>query len=91
MSTATLNFFSRFKISTDFFSVHPNCWKEREDYQKEIRILTNLSVINDVTERGIKLIQEYNSILMKDENWKQFLLQVENDYETNYLDSKKKK
>jgi hypothetical protein len=57
--------------------------------KKEIYILTELSVINDVAERGVKLVQEYNSILTKGENQKQFLLQVVNDYTTNYPDYKK--
>lgn len=89
MSTETLNFLSRFKVSADFLNFHPDCWNEREDFQKGIRILSNLSVINDVAERGVKLIQEYNSILTKDEKQKQFLLQVVNDYKTNYPDGKK--
>ncbi|KAL4113798.1 hypothetical protein QTP88_017371 [Uroleucon formosanum] len=77
VSPETVNFFSRFKISADFIDFHPDNWKEREDYKKGINILTELSVINDVAERGVKLIQEYNSILTKDENQKQFLLQVQ--------------
>jgi adenylate/nucleoside-diphosphate kinase len=85
-----LTLFSRFKISTDFLNFQFNCWKEREDYQKGISILSKLSVINDVAERGVKLIQEYNSILTKDEKQKPFLLQVLNDYKTNYPDCKKK-
>ncbi|XP_060877744.1 uncharacterized protein LOC132950346 [Metopolophium dirhodum] len=89
VSPETVNFFSRFKISADFIDFHPDNWKEREDYKKGINILTELSVINDVAERGVKLIQEYNSILTKDENQKQFLLQVVNDYRTNYPDCKK--
>ncbi|KAL4084348.1 hypothetical protein QTP88_028171 [Uroleucon formosanum] len=76
VSSETVNFFSKFKISADFIDFHPDSWKEREDYKKEINILTELSVTNDVAERGVKLIQEYNSILTKDENQKQFLLQV---------------
>jgi hypothetical protein len=39
--------FSRFK----FINSHQNNWKERDDYQKGINILTMLSVINDVVER----------------------------------------
>jgi hypothetical protein len=89
VSPETVNFFSRFKISADFIHFHPDSWKEREDYKKGIYILTELSVINDVAVRGVKLIQEYNSILTKGENQKQFLPQVVNDYTTNYPDCKK--
>ncbi len=33
-------------------------------------------VVNDVAERGVKLIQDYNNILTKDETEKQFVLQI---------------
>lgn len=32
--------------------------------------------MNDVAERGVKLMQDCNNILTKDENEKQFVLQV---------------
>ena len=56
-----------------------------------LQIINNLSVINDVAERGIKLIEEYNSILTKDEKQKQFLLQVVNDYRATYPDCRNKR
>ncbi|KAF0769546.1 Uncharacterized protein FWK35_00005096, partial [Aphis craccivora] len=75
VSPEIVNFFSRFKISTDFIGFHPDSWKDREDYKKGINILTELSVINDVAERVVKLIQEYNIV---------------NDYnKKNYSDLKK--
>ncbi|KAE9521581.1 hypothetical protein AGLY_018045, partial [Aphis glycines] len=61
VSPEPVNFFSRFKISTDLIDFHPDSWKYREDYEKGINILIELSVVNDVAERGVKLIQEYNT------------------------------
>lgn len=61
----------------------------KEDYQKGLKIVSNLLVVNDVAERNIKLIEDYNSILTKDEDQKQYLLQVVNEYRNNYSDSKK--
>jgi len=46
-------------------------------------------VVNDVAERNVKLIEEYNTILTKDEDQKQYLLQVVNEYRKKYPDSKK--
>lgn len=39
-----------------------------------------LRLTNDVVERGVKLIQEHNNILEKDENQRQFILQVDSEY-----------
>ena len=35
-----------------------------------------MRVVNDTAERGVKLFEEYNSLLTNDEEEKQFLLQV---------------
>jgi len=35
-----------------------------------------LRVVNDTAERGVKLFEEYNSLLTNDEEEKQFILQV---------------
>lgn len=89
VSPETLNFFSRFSISTEFFNVDPDTWETREDYQKGLKTVKNLMVVNDVAERNVKLIEEYNTILTKDEDQKQYLLQVVNEYRKKYPDSKK--
>lgn len=41
-------------------------------------------VVNDVAERNVKLIEEYNTILTKDEDQKQYHLQVVNEYRKKY-------
>ncbi|KAL4097852.1 hypothetical protein QTP88_022559 [Uroleucon formosanum] len=51
--------------------------------------VAHINVINDTTERGMKLIEEYNSILTKDEEQKQYLLQIVKNYEIKYPDSNK--
>ena len=35
-----------------------------------------MRVVNDTAERGVKLFEEYNSLLTNDEEEKQFILQV---------------
>jgi len=88
-SPETLNFFSRFSISTEFFNVDPDTWETKEDNQKGLEIVKNLMVVNDVAERNVKLIEEYNTILIKVEDQKQYLLQVVIEYRKKYPDSKK--
>ena len=50
----------------------------------------NLKVVNDTAERGVKLIQDYNSIITNDEDQKQYLLQVVQQHRRNFPDASKK-
>ena len=38
--------------------------------------MKSLKVVNDVAERGVKLITDFNNLLTKDEEQKQYVLQV---------------
>lgn len=81
--------FSRFKISMNFMNKSPSTWREDENYQRGMKILNSLVVVNDVAERGVKLIQEYNNILSKDETEKQYIIQIVSEYRKRYPDSSK--
>ncbi|CAI6359586.1 unnamed protein product [Macrosiphum euphorbiae] len=85
----TNNLFKRFAINTDFLKLDPSTWKSNEDFQKSIVLLKKIPVINDVAERGVKLIEEYNDKITKDESQKQYLLQVVSDYRKKFTDHKK--
>ena len=89
ISSQSRNFFSRFHISTDFLQKDPSVWETDETYKNALEIIKNLKVVNDSAERGVKLITEYNSLLTKDENNKQFILQVLEDYRRCYPDASK--
>ena len=43
----------------------PESWKDDQDYLAAERIVLGLKVVNDTAERGVKLMQDYNSILKK--------------------------
>lgn len=47
-------------------------------------------MINNVTGRGVKLIEVYNNKITKDESQKQYLLQVTSDYSKKYPDHQMK-
>lgn len=51
-------------------------WGENEQYKRGQEIIGSLQVVNDTAERGVKLIQEFNSRITKNEDQKQYLLQV---------------
>jgi len=63
-------------LSTSFLKTDPENWNMNADYTVGTEVLKHLQVVNDSAERGVALIEEYNQILTKKENQKQFLLQV---------------
>ena len=50
------------------------------EYVQGKLVIGNLKVVNDSAERGIKLIEDFNEKFTKDENQKQFLLQVRHNF-----------
>jgi hypothetical protein len=68
--------FDRFEISQDFLQLDPMHWKDQDSYKKGRKIINSLRVVNDTAERGVKLMEEFNSKFTYDESQKQFILQV---------------
>ena len=85
----SINFFRRFDIKTSFLNIDPQFWNINEDYQDAKKKLQSLKVVNDCAERAVKLIEDFNSIITKNEEQKQYLLQIVADYRKNHPDSKK--
>lgn len=76
-------------MSTEFFENDPTTWSKNESYKQCFNIVNKIKVVNDAAERGVKLIGDYNEILTKNENQKQFLLQVVKDYKSRFPNVKK--
>ena len=74
---------------SDFLEVDPAEWLERQDYQLARRRAESLKVVNDFAERGVALIQSYSAILTKDEEQRQFLLQVIEEHRRRFPDVRK--
>ena len=53
------------------------------------KIVDGFKVVNGTAERGIKLIQDFNSCLTKDEEQQQFLLQLVSECRKFFPDSSK--
>ncbi|KAG0713119.1 hypothetical protein GWK47_016871 [Chionoecetes opilio] len=51
-------------------------WQEEESYVEAAAESGGLRIVNDTAERGVALIQSFNLRLTKDEEQRQFLLQV---------------
>ena len=89
ITPARIKFFQRFKIDQSLFETDRILWLENEKFQEAMKILKKLKVVNDVAERAVLLIKEYNNILIKNEDQKQYCLQVLTAYNKNYPDAKK--
>jgi len=76
-------------FDTHFLHDEPEEWINNTAYNEGANIVAHIKVVNDTAERGVKLIEEYNSILTKDEEQKQYLLQIVIDYKIKYPDSNK--
>jgi hypothetical protein len=85
----TFKFFKRFNISTHFLYSDPAAWNEDPDFVKGHGIVKSFRVVNDTAERGVKLIQDYNASITKDEEQKQYVLQVVAECRKLYPDIKK--
>ena len=91
-SFVTMNtnaFFTILSLPESFLQTQPETWKENEEFKRAEKIVHSLKVVNDTAERGVKLIQDFNAILTKSEEQKQFLLQVVKHHRESYPDSSK--
>lgn len=72
----THHFFNRFKISKKFLQTDPQEWKKDAEYIATQNMLKTLEVVNDHAERGVKLMADFNTLITKNEEQKQALMQV---------------
>src|SRR6218665_2101750 len=85
----TMKFFEIIGIASDWLKNDPNLWSQDSVFEATRQIVSGLSFVNDRSERGVALIQEYNQILTKDEGQKQALLQVVSEHRKQFPDAKK--
>ncbi|KAL4131631.1 hypothetical protein QTP88_008916 [Uroleucon formosanum] len=71
--------FQRFQPSMEFLHQNPENWSNIDSYIEAKNILHHLSVINDAAERGVKLMEDFNTKFTKNENEKQFDLTTGSD------------
>nr|XP_036227034.1 uncharacterized protein LOC118682429 [Bactrocera oleae] len=74
----SVKFFERFNIDTDFLQLDFRKWSDHPDYLKGFEIVKHLKVVNDSAERAVKLTEEYINTLAKNEDQKQYVIQIRN-------------
>ena len=66
-------------IDTSFFEESADLWKDNETFNNSIEIISSLAVVNDGTERGVKLSFDYICTAKKEGNLQSILQVVENE------------
>ena len=61
---------------TSLLATDPCIWNAFETYKKGLIRIKGLRIINDCAECGVALISQYNEILTKNEEQRQYLLNV---------------
>lgn len=89
VTSASGHIFEAFNIDTDFLVKDPSEWEEDPSFQSSKKALHGIAVVNDFAERGVALIQDYNQILTKDEQQRQYLLQVVEWHRRQFPEAKK--
>ena len=84
VTTSTKRFFQILDLSEEFLQYDPDEWGFQETYKLSQRIAQNVKVVNDLAERGVALMQTFNSSLTRSEEQKQFLLQVVEDHRKKF-------
>ena len=60
VTAETLQFFSILNLTPDFFSINPVKWPANASFvEAQLRVVA-LQVVNDVAERAVKLVFDYN-------------------------------
>jgi len=72
----SLNLFTALKLDQTFLSTDPDVWEARDDFTKAKRTVAAVRVVNDCTERAVKLATDYNMSLTHDEEQRQLIFQV---------------
>ena len=76
----SLNFFNRYQINPTFLTKDPSKWKHEKNFIAGLDMVKNLKTVNDVAEREVKLMTDFNNILTKDEQQRKYLLPVIKEY-----------
>ncbi|KAK0072770.1 hypothetical protein PV325_010820, partial [Microctonus aethiopoides] len=49
-------------MNIDFLSLNPSEWHRNDEFSKSLLLVRNLKVVDDIGERAIKQIEDYNQI-----------------------------
>lgn len=85
----SLLLFHQFDLKPDFLDKSLELWSQDESYRRCLEVFRDLKVVNDIAERGVALVEKFNSLLTKDEHQRQYLLQVVKHHHSQYPNCEK--
>ena len=83
--TKESKFFDMLELPTDFMDHAPCKWDTIPSYIAARDYINQMKVVNDLAERGVALMECYNNILTKNEDQKEYILQVVEQYRNKFL------
>ena len=83
-------FFHILNVDWEWLKLSPSNWSDQESFVEVQKFVQSTKVVNDLAERGIKLIGDYAKILTKDEEMRERLLQGVEMNRMKFPDFKKK-
>ncbi|XP_063547373.1 uncharacterized protein LOC134754858 [Cydia strobilella] len=89
VTSNSLRFFQILGISSRFFNKDVENWEGDEDFKAAKKIVQSMRVVNDIAERGVALMEEYNKLLTTNEDQKQYLLLVVKQFRKKYPNAQK--
>jgi len=73
----SLTFFDKLRLPRSFLGKDPSRWETDPEYQKARDVVVHLRVTNDLAERGVSLIKDFQeAALTKNEEQLQLLLRI---------------
>ncbi|XP_043269951.1 uncharacterized protein [Venturia canescens] len=90
VSTESLTLFEEFDLPHDFIDENVDSWSNNNSFPECKEFFNKLAVVNDVAERGVALIEDYNKCLTKNEEQLQYLLLVVSEYRKKFPNCNKR-
>lgn len=89
VTSNTMKFFEIMNIPSSFLQKSVELWSDDPEYKAAKDVVNSMRVINDIAERGVALIEEFNKLITVNEEQKQYLLLVVKDFRKKYPNAKK--
>ena len=89
VTTSSRTFFVTLGIDDGFLETDPAEWHDDHRYVAAAGKANGITVVNDFAERGVALMEAYNLTLTKDEDQRQYILQVVEAYRGRFPNASK--
>ena len=86
VAKSTQMFFDQLEIEMQFLDQNSATWEQHEGVKKQLSIVKELQVVNDIVESGVALIEDYNRFMTKNEDeMHNFCYKLWNSSEDHFL------